>query len=80
MRVLMPLAFPIGCCDTTWSVIGHGDCRRAPGEKGWEPCALRARFSRQIKVIAIVSAGGANFIGIHAVAETPTVEPHVARR
>lgn len=80
MLVFMPLAFQIGCCDTTRPVIGHGVKRRAHGEEGWEPSALRARLSQQVKVAAAESSGGANFIVIHAVAGIPTVELHVARR
>lgn len=80
MLVLRPPAFTIGCCDTTWPVIGHGVRRSAHGEEGWALRALRARLSRQIKVAADDSTGGAKFIVIHAVAGTPKVEPHVARR
>lgn len=39
--VLMPLAFPIGYCDTTCPVTGHGVKHR---EEEWVHCALRAHF------------------------------------
>lgn len=80
MLVFEPRAFPIGCGDATWPVIGHGVKRRAHEEEAQESCALRTRLFRQIKVVAAESTGGAKLIAINAVAGTPKVEPHVARR
>lgn len=77
--VLTSLDFSIGCCDTTWLVIGHGNKRQHPRRGRVGTLRLKSPPSQQIQVVAAKSTGGAKFIVIHAVPGTPKVEPHVTR-
>ena len=54
--------------------------QRPPRGRAGAKAPEEPAFLKQIKVVAAESAGGASVTATHAVAGTPEVEPHVARR